>query len=43
MERKTSINPKIEDILKHLPSNPGVYLMKDENDQIIYVGKAKNP
>jgi len=30
----------IEDKLKTLPDNPGVYLMKDENDNIIYVGKA---
>ena len=28
--------------LKHLPENPGVYVMLDENGQIIYVGKAKN-
>lgn len=28
--------------LSRLPQSPGVYLMKDENDEIIYVGKAKN-
>jgi excinuclease ABC subunit C len=28
--------------LKDLPDKPGVYLMKDEDDHIIYVGKAKN-
>jgi len=29
--------------LRHnLPTAPGVYLMKDEHDEIIYVGKAKN-
>lgn len=28
--------------LKDLPENPGVYLMKDENGKIIYVGKARN-
>ncbi|MBR7000418.1 MAG: excinuclease ABC subunit UvrC [Lachnospiraceae bacterium] len=27
--------------LKQLPNRPGVYLMHDANDQIIYVGKAK--
>ena len=27
--------------LKHLPAKPGVYLMKDEQEQIIYVGKAR--
>ncbi|MBO8434084.1 MAG: excinuclease ABC subunit UvrC [Tyzzerella sp.] len=31
----------IEEELKKLPEKPGVYIMKDENDAIIYVGKAK--
>lgn len=30
----------IEEELKKLPSRPGVYLMHDEKDAIIYVGKA---
>ena len=30
----------IEEELKKLPSKPGVYLMHDERDAIIYVGKA---
>ncbi|SCG83880.1 UvrABC system protein C Protein uvrC [Proteiniborus sp. DW1] len=30
----------IEEELKKLPDKPGVYLMKDKNEQIIYVGKA---
>lgn len=30
----------IEDELKKLPASPGVYLMHNENDEIIYVGKA---
>lgn len=30
----------IEDELKKLPDKPGVYLMHDKNDHIIYVGKA---
>jgi len=30
----------IEEKLKTLPDNPGVYLMKDESDDVIYVGKA---
>lgn len=30
----------IEDELKKLPGKPGVYIMHDERDQIIYVGKA---
>lgn len=36
----------IEEELKKLPAKPGVYLMHDEADAIIYVGKAislKNP
>ncbi len=42
-ERKTIImmhNEKIEQKLKTLPDNPGVYLMKNSNGKIIYVGKA---
>ena len=30
----------IEEELKKLPGKPGVYIMKDKNDNIIYVGKA---
>lgn len=30
----------IEEQLKNLPEKPGVYIMKDEQDNIIYVGKA---
>lgn len=32
----------IKDKLKELPKNPGCYLMKNINGDIIYVGKAKN-
>jgi len=32
----------IKEVLKNLPDKPGVYLMKDKNEHIIYVGKAKN-
>ncbi|MFP4662327.1 MAG: excinuclease ABC subunit UvrC [Halanaerobiales bacterium] len=32
----------IEEQLKQLPDRPGVYLMKNEIDEIIYVGKAKS-
>lgn len=28
--------------VRHLPNNPGVYLMRDQLGKIIYVGKAKN-
>ncbi|HJB18006.1 MAG TPA: excinuclease ABC subunit UvrC [Candidatus Bariatricus faecipullorum] len=37
MENQTFI---IEEELKKLPAKPGVYLMHDEQDKIIYVGKA---
>ncbi|MFZ5966373.1 MAG: excinuclease ABC subunit UvrC [Bacillota bacterium] len=30
----------IQEQLKKLPDKPGVYLMKDENEEIIYIGKA---
>lgn len=33
---------KLLDKAKLLPTKPGCYLMKNKNDQIIYVGKAKN-
>ncbi|MGX7105881.1 excinuclease ABC subunit UvrC [Globicatella sanguinis] len=36
------IRDRIEQKLTLLPDLPGCYLMKDKNDQIIYVGKAKN-
>jgi len=32
----------IKEQLKKLPDKPGVYLMKDENGEIIYVGKSKS-
>ena len=34
------INDK--EFLHSIPQNPGVYIMRDEDDKIIYVGKAKN-
>lgn len=32
----------IKDKLKELPNSPGCYLMKNSDNEIIYVGKAKN-
>ena len=32
----------VEDKLKMLPTDPGVYIMKDNGGHVIYVGKAKN-
>lgn len=36
------MNTNIEEKLKNLPTEPGVYLMKDQHDHVIYVGKAVN-
>lgn len=36
------MNERISEKLKTLPEYSGVYLMKDKNANIIYVGKAKN-
>ncbi len=33
---------ELREKLKHLPENPGVYVMLDSYGQVIYVGKAKN-
>lgn len=32
----------LEKALKQLPDNPGVYIMHDKTDAIIYIGKAKS-
>jgi excinuclease ABC subunit C len=32
----------IQQALKNLPQKPGVYIMKNNEDQVIYVGKAKD-
>ncbi len=33
---------RLEALLRRLPARPGVYLMKDLEDRVIYVGKAKS-
>ena len=33
---------EISTVLNELPENPGVYMYSDENNKVIYVGKAKN-
>ena len=38
----TKENSYIDNILKSLPDNPGVYQYYDESGKLIYVGKAKN-
>ncbi len=41
-EDRREVKLNIEKHLKLLPDLPGCYIMRDKNDQIIYVGKAKN-
>lgn len=44
MERRSPLEEyqkKIKEKLNVVPLEPGCYLMKDRNDQVIYVGKAK--
>ncbi|MCR5348298.1 MAG: excinuclease ABC subunit UvrC [Bacilli bacterium] len=36
------ISEKLRRLISLLPDRPGVYLMKDASDRIIYIGKAKN-
>ncbi|HNX16685.1 MAG TPA: GIY-YIG nuclease family protein, partial [Bacilli bacterium] len=36
------MKPRIEALIANLKHLPGVYLMHDQNDHIIYVGKAKD-
>jgi excinuclease ABC subunit C len=36
------MTPDLEATLKNLPDRPGVYLMKDERGQVVYVGKAQS-
>lgn len=32
----------LENQVKSIPNNPGIYFFKNKNDDIIYIGKAKN-
>lgn len=38
----TRVTVKLEEKARILPTKPGCYLMKNKDEQIIYVGKAKN-
>ena len=41
--RRTNMaSEHIENKLKLLPEKPGVYIMKDDEGKVIYVGKSKN-
>ena len=35
-------NPKLKEKLALLPDSPGVYIMRDKDGQVVYVGKAKS-
>ena len=37
-----SINKDMSDLLKNLPSSPGVYQFFDKKEEVIYIGKARN-
>ena len=36
------MNERIKEKLKNLTTKPGVYVMRDKNGEVIYIGKAKN-
>jgi excinuclease ABC subunit C len=36
------LSEKLKRLIALLPDKPGVYQMKDADDKIIYIGKAKN-
>jgi excinuclease ABC subunit C len=36
------VTPELEATLKRLPDRPGVYLMKDDRGDVLYVGKAQS-
>ena len=35
------MKPTIKETLRNLPDSPGVYIMRDNDNKVIYVGKAK--
>lgn len=39
---KSSYFQQLIDQIKKLPGSPGVYLFKDEQQRVVYIGKAKN-
>jgi hypothetical protein len=36
------VTPQLQATLKRLPDRPGVYLLKDERGDVLYVGKAQS-
>ncbi len=41
-ERAAKFFERAADRVRHFPQSPGVYLMKDRQGRVIYIGKAKN-
>ena len=39
---KEKFKEHINEKFKYIPDNPGIYFMKDEKENIIYIGKAKS-
>ncbi len=42
MTKKIEKESPVEDILKKIPSRPGVYIMKGARGEVLYIGKAKS-
>ena len=42
MSKHKSVTDHIRESLRYFPTRAGVYIMKDDTDTIIYVGKARN-
>ncbi len=42
VDTKAHIIAPLEEDISRLPTSPGVYLLKDSHDNVVYVGKAKN-
>ncbi|OQY39335.1 MAG: excinuclease ABC subunit C [Spirochaetaceae bacterium 4572_7] len=42
MKNNQEIIEKLKKLVKEFPSNPGIYIMRDHENEVIYVGKAKN-
>lgn len=40
--KETGISDTLRDQADRLPTNPGVYLFRDEDGRVLYVGKAQS-